>query len=128
MRNKPLPVFFLCFECPLVGLLSLLLAPCPVLLPSSGAVRSSLPALLAVYHGVGRDGTRSLSRYRLPALPPLLARADVSPACVFLDVPACLSVGLWRCRLRSACLLACRHLCRYCGSGIVYMICPDIII
>lgn len=64
------PRLFLCFECPLVGLLSLLLAPCPVLLPSSGAVRSSLPALLAVYHGVGRDGTRSLSRYRLPALPP----------------------------------------------------------
>ena len=91
MRNKPLPVFFLCFECPLVGLLSLLLAPCPVLLPSSGAVRSSLPALLADYRGVRRDGTRSLSRYRLPALPPLLARAGVSPVCVFLAVPlACL--------------------------------------
>lgn len=90
MRNKPLPVFFLCFECPLVGLLSLLLAPCPVLLPSSGAVRSSLPALLAVYHGVGRDGTRSFSRYRLPALLPF----------------ACSGVGSASVPIAAVCLLA----------------------
>ena len=83
MRNKPLPVFFLCFEC-LRGGASPVLAACSLLvpLPSSGAVRSPLPALLSAYHGVGRDGTRLLSRYRLPALPPLLARSGGCLACV----------------------------------------------
>lgn len=111
MRNKPLPVFFLCFECPRSGA-SPVLAACSLFSLSPFPMPFALPALLAVYHGVGRDGTRSLSRYRLPSLPPLLARAGVSPACVFLAVPACLSIGLYLFRLQSACLLACRHLCR----------------
>lgn len=90
MRNKPLPVFFFVLRMPLGRLvLSLLLAPCPVLLPSSGAVRSSLPALLAVYHGVGRDGTRSFSRYRLPALPPFACSGE-RLACVRFPRYRCL--------------------------------------
>ena len=83
MRNKPLPVFFLCFECPLVGLPPLLAAcPCPSHYCPLVSCVPPLPALLSAYHGVGRDGTRLLSRYRLPALPPLLARSGGCLACV----------------------------------------------
>lgn len=60
-----------------------------------------------------RDGTESLSRHRLPALPPLLA-LGWRLACVRFLV--------------AVCLLACRHLCLYCDGEIVYMICPVVII
>lgn len=116
MRNKPLPVFFV-LRMPLGRLvLSLLLAPCPVILPSSGAVRSSLPALLSAYYGVGRDGTRSLSRYRLLVLPSFACLFGWgSSACVSLSVPACL-LGRWICVCSD-----CGGLSAYSVGGAIYV-------
>lgn len=89
------------------------LPTCPIVPRACPCLRLSI-APLCLSHGWERDGAASLSRHRLPALPPLLAwrvsRLRAFPRCGLL------------------CLLGCRRLCRYCDGEIIYMICPvDII-
>ena len=94
MRNKPLPVFFCASNAPWSACPP---PPCclplPVPLPPSDAVRSSLPALLVVYRGVRRDGTRSLSRHCPPALPSLLTYSGVGRLRLFRLRRSACSVG-----------------------------------